>query len=105
MLASVKSKYLDKNNSSRLLINFHYALIEKLFDNSSSIKPKLYTTIKMTVPASDGYRGTKRRTEEDEEGGDMFNPMVCYFQGRSTTNQFTNPMSENKVYLTICLKY
>lgn len=37
VLASFKSKYLDKNSSSRLLINFHYALNEKLFDNSSNI--------------------------------------------------------------------
>lgn len=36
-VASFKSKYLDKNYSSRLLINFHYALNEKLFDNSSNI--------------------------------------------------------------------
>lgn len=33
----------------------------------------------MTVPASDGDRGTKRRIEgDDEEDGDTFNPMVCY---------------------------
>lgn len=59
----------------------------------------------MTVPASDGYRGKKRRAEEGEEDGDIFNPMVCCFQSRSKTNQITNQASENRVYLTICLKY
>lgn len=64
----------------RLLINSHYALDGKLFDNSLCINKILDTPNKMTVPASDGDRGTKRRTEDDdEEDADTFNPMVCSF--------------------------
>lgn len=50
----------------------------------------------MTVPASDGYRGTKRRAEEDEEDCDNFNPLVCYIQRRSARIKLLTKVARTK---------